>query len=286
MASQAGKDFTLTVAKDGATEERYQLDFVKDGDSGNFPENIINLGLDNAVSENIKAEFLDDTGVTAEGFTPATNWKNKITTSTLSGIDGLAGRMATITPRFVKFIDGTTSLAGGVNGDVGDEGGSVNAAIKAAMLGLASTKTGMHALDRDDLNISMACVPGISEQSIQNGLVSLAESSQNFLAVVSPPEGLDTAQEAINWHNGQGTGRTSALNSSYAAVYWPWVKIFDVWSKADKLIDPAAFAISTMAYTDAVADPWFAPAGLTRGRLTKPFDVEVNPLPNSHKMES
>ena len=30
-----------------------------------------------------------------------------------------------------------------------------------------------------------------------------------------------------------------------------------------------------MCYTDEVADPWFAPAGLRRGRLTKPVDVEV-----------
>ena len=30
-----------------------------------------------------------------------------------------------------------------------------------------------------------------------------------------------------------------------------------------------------MGVTDAVADPWWAPAGLVRGRLTKPSDVEV-----------
>ena len=30
-----------------------------------------------------------------------------------------------------------------------------------------------------------------------------------------------------------------------------------------------------MAVTDNVARPWFAPAGLQRGRLTKPVDVEV-----------
>ena len=29
------------------------------------------------------------------------------------------------------------------------------------------------------------------------------------------------------------------------------------------------------AFTDEVSDPWFAPAGLRRGRLTKPTDVEV-----------
>jgi hypothetical protein len=30
-----------------------------------------------------------------------------------------------------------------------------------------------------------------------------------------------------------------------------------------------------MVYTDSVADPWFAPAGFVRGRLTKPTEVEV-----------
>jgi hypothetical protein len=30
-----------------------------------------------------------------------------------------------------------------------------------------------------------------------------------------------------------------------------------------------------MCYTDSIADPWFAPAGFRRGRLTKPIDVDV-----------
>jgi len=288
VASQSGKGFTLQLSKDGAVEEKFQLDFEKDGESGNFAENVINVGLDNAVSDHIKGQFFDFSGGgNAEEFTPPTSWQDKLTGATgatagitnhhqtATGATGAASVFGSITPRFLKFIDGTTSFAGGVNGDIADEGGTVNARVKEALTGLQATKTGLYALDRDDLNISMACIPGISEQSVQNSLISLAESSQNFLAVVSPPEGLDTAQEAINWHNGQGTGRSVALNSSYAAVYWPWVKIFDVWSKSDKFIDPAAFAIGTMAHTDAVSDPWFAPAGLTRGRLTKPFDVEV-----------
>ena len=283
VASQSGKGFTLQISKDGAVEEKFQLDFEKDGESGNFAENVINVGLDNAVSDHIKGQFFDSSGgTTAEEFTPPTAWQNKLTGTTGATFGttqqhsgSVAPASGSITPRFMKFIDGTTPFAGGVNGDVADEGGTVNARVKEALIGLQATKTGLYALDRDDLNISMACVPGITEQSVQNALVSLAESSQNFLAVVSPPEGLDTAQEAINWHNGQGTGRSVALNSSYAAVYWPWVKIFDVWSKSDKFIDPAAFAIGTMAHTDSVSDPWFAPAGLTRGRLTKPFDVEV-----------
>ena len=59
-------------------------------------------------------------------------------------------------------------------------------------------------------------------------------------------------------------------------MYWPWVKTFDGMASRDRWYDPAIFAIRQMAYTDDVGDPWFAPAGVVRGRLTKPTDVEVS----------
>ena len=82
-------------------------------------------------------------------------------------------------------------------------------------------------------------------------------------------------QDAIDWTNGLATSRTAALNSSYAAVYWPWVKTFSQFDGKDRWYDPAIFAIRQMGFTDEVADAWFAPAGFVRGRLTKPTDVEV-----------
>jgi phage tail sheath protein FI len=121
----------------------------------------------------------------------------------------------------------------------------------------------------------MAAIPGVTDQSVQNALISLAESTQNFLAVVSPPVGFQNSQQAIAWTNGKATGRTASINSSYAAVYWPWVKSFDAFTGKDRFYDPSIYAIGQMCFTDEVADPWFAPAGLTRGRLTKPTDVEV-----------
>tara|TARA_R110000737_G_scaffold345112_1_gene373235 strand:- start:67 stop:918 length:852 start_codon:yes stop_codon:yes gene_type:complete len=134
----------------------------------------------------------------------------------------------------------------------------------------------MQAFRDETLNLSLCIVPGITTQSIQNGLVTVAEQTRNFLAVLSPPVGLKTAQDAINWHNGKGDGRTSALNSSFAALYWSWLKTFNVFTATDSYLDPGVYAIRQMAYTDEVADPWFAPAGLRRGRLTKPTDIEVN----------
>ena len=59
----------------------------------------------------------------------------------------------------------------------------------------------------------------------------------------------------------------ASLDTSYAASYWPWVQITDpdtaqlVWAPAGALI-PGVYA-----YTDRVAEPWFAPAGINRGGL-------------------
>jgi len=274
VTSKAGKMFNFEVLNEGVVAEGFQMNFEQTaGVKGYFPEDVVNIGLTDNVSEYIKAQFLDSTGNTSNDWTPPTAWENKFAAGNISMVNSSDVTQVNSTPRFCKFIDGTYSLAGGVNGDAA--GGAISGNVRSALLGSAAVKTGIHALDDDALNISMACVPGITEQNVQNELVTLAEASQNFLAVVSPPEGLTTPQQAVNWHNGQHTGRTSAINSSYAAVYWPWLKTFDVRTAADIYVDPAAYAVSIMCHTDSVSDPWFAPAGLTRGRLTKPTDVEV-----------
>jgi phage tail sheath protein FI len=68
--------------------------------------------------------------------------------------------------------------------------------------------------------------------------------------------------------------RTAAINSSWASVFWPHVQVFDVFSGKDRWYDPAIFAVRQMAFTDNVAETWFAPAGFRRGRLTKPTATE------------
>jgi len=277
VTSKAGKNFDFEILNEGVTAEGYSMNFEKSSTLATyFPEDVLNIGLTDAVSDYVKASFLDSTGATGNDWTPPTAWENKPAAGTMDMVNSSDVTQVNATPRFLKMIDGTYSLAGGVNGDAGDSlPASIVDDVRSALIGTSAAKSGIHALDDDSLNISMACVPGITEQNVQNELITLAETSQNFLAVVAPPEGFSTPQQAINWHNGQDTGRTAAINSSYAAVYWPWLKTFDVQTASDIYIDPAAFAVSIMCHTDAVSDPWFAPAGLTRGRLTKPTDVEV-----------
>ena len=63
-------------------------------------------------------------------------------------------------------------------------------------------------------------------------------------------------------------GEAQGKDTSYAATYWPWVRIIDpttgkhIWSPASTLI-PGVYA-----FNDKVAAPWFAPAGINRGGLS------------------
>jgi phage tail sheath protein FI len=63
-------------------------------------------------------------------------------------------------------------------------------------------------------------------------------------------------------------------DTSYAAAYWPWVRIIDpatgkhVWVPASTVI-PGVYA-----FNDKVSAPWFAPAGINRGGLSTVLQAE------------
>jgi phage tail sheath protein FI len=68
--------------------------------------------------------------------------------------------------------------------------------------------------------------------------------------------------------------QASSFDSSYAATYWPWLQTIDlntgeaVWVPASTMI-PGVYA-----FTDNSSDPWFAPAGITRGSLATVIRAE------------
>jgi phage tail sheath protein FI len=57
-------------------------------------------------------------------------------------------------------------------------------------------------------------------------------------------------------------------DTSYAATYWPWVRIIDP-STAKQVWVPASTVVpGVYAFNDKVSAPWFAPAGINRGGLS------------------
>ena len=261
-----GENVNLQINRDGNATESFKISLLA---SGNFAEDVINTGSTSLKSQYIKGYFTS--GAADVSVTKLTTFQSKISGFVAGSYDGRSSDGTAHTGgnafvRFAKPVESTYPLAGGDNGTQGD----------TEVIGSTTDKTGIYALDDDTLNISMGIVPGISTQNVQNNLITLAQTSQNFIAAVSPPEGLNTVQQAIDWTNGQSDERTAAIASNYAAVYWPWVQTYDNFSAKDRWYDPSIYAIRQMAYTDEVGDRWFAPAGVTRGSLTKHTDVEVS----------
>lgn len=263
--SRSIRDF-LTVNMNGAQRETFLLELAPSGEAS--LEYVLNVTDNLNQSDVINAQIL----ASGAAFTVPDNSADELA-STRAFRPGDSGNVIALgAPRFVKLLEGTYALAGGNSGYSQVESG--NSSDFTALIGTQAAKTGIYALDDDSLNISVGVVPGITAQSVQNALITLAETSQNFIAVVAPPLGLDSVQEATDWINGRGA-RTSPINSSYAAVYWPWVQTFNPYAGAEEWYDPAIFACRQYAYTDNVSEPWFAPAGFRRGRLTKPTDTEI-----------
>jgi hypothetical protein len=67
------------------------------------------------------------------------------------------------------------------------------------------------------------------------------------------------------------------LNSNYSITYGNWVKVYDQFSDTQVYVPFSGFAAAAYATTDAVANPWIAPAGLTRGIIRGITDIAFNP---------
>ena len=276
VESRSGPKTNFIVLNEGAAAETFSVGITG---SGIFVEEVINTGTTNLKSNYIKGNIyyqgVDDTGVGANflysdhlGTIFNANVKRFIPVS-FYGTPGFASNGI----RFAKFVEtGLSQLTGGDSGTP-----IATTSQNTALIGdaTAAPKTGLYALDDPLLNISVALIPGFNNQTVQNALITVAETSQNFLALIAPPYGIGGVQNAIDWTNGLDTTRTAAVNSSYAAVYWPWVKVFSTFDGKDRWYDPTIFAARQIAFNDSVGEVWTAPAGFVRGRLTKPTDVEV-----------
>jgi hypothetical protein len=116
--------------------------------------------------------------------------------------------------------------------------------------------------NQDDYRFNVVTMPGLTiadNASQTTTLVNNIQSRGDAIVVLDPRPYGDTVSEAVT--------SAAAVNSSYAATYWPWLQTIDpgtgqlVWVPASTMI-PAVYA-----FTDNVSEPWFAPAGINRGGL-------------------
>lgn len=119
----------------------------------------------------------------------------------------------------------------------------------------------------DDYDVNMVWAPGLTTEdhsTLTDELIEMCETRGDCFAVVDPVLSGQKIADA--------TGEGTKLDTSYAAMYWPWVQTTAnnkfVWVPASTLI-PGIYA-----FNDKVAAEWYAPAGLNRGGLETVVQAE------------
>jgi hypothetical protein len=169
----------------------------------------------------------------------------------------------------------TSSLPAAANGSFNLATGDLFYGAGAKFYNSASGTTNIQGIDaadyddmidlmanQDDYRFNVISIPGLSiaDNTTQtSALVNAIQTRGDAIAVVDVRPYGDTVSEAVT--------SAAAVNSSYAATYWPWLQTIDpgtgqlVWVPASTMI-PAVYA-----FNDSVSEPWFAPAGINRGGL-------------------
>ena len=127
-------------------------------------------------------------------------------------------------------------------------------------------RTGIQAFLDNDV-VSIMAVPGITDPNVQLTLVAHCENLASRFAVLDMPVELSKTDEIL-------TAR-SVIDSTYAAMYHPWLTVFDPLDKKNILIPPSGSVLGIYARSDNSRGVHKAPANeVVRGctGLSVPFN--------------
>jgi phage tail sheath protein FI len=136
-------------------------------------------------------------------------------------------------------------------------------------IGVHSEHTGLSAFE-DVFDLNLLSVPGVTTGAILNAALTYAELRKDIFCILDTPMGLNP-QEAIEFRHGTGTYTHEAFNSSFGALYWPWLTIQDPVTGNEKIIPCSGAVAGCYVRSDQKAYVWSAPAGIDRGRI---FNVQ------------
>ena len=115
----------------------------------------------------------------------------------------------------------------------------------------------------DVYDINMVVTPGINRRlhsSVVSSVIDMVEQRSDCFYIMDTTAAGDSIEQA--------TAQAGAVDSNYAATYYPWIKTVDVNTNKLITVPPSVLLPGVFAANDRTAAEWFAPAGLNRGGLT------------------
>ena len=118
--------------------------------------------------------------------------------------------------------------------------------------------------NKDSYKFNYISTPGLisnssysSHVSVLSNLISNIQNRGDSMVILDTVGYGDPVSSAVN--------AASSRNTSYAATYYPWILTIDPNSGKNVWVPPSTMIPGVYAFNDSIADPWIAPAGITRG---------------------
>ncbi len=191
----------------------------------------------------------------------------KLSKSDLVTVSYIGGEQEDIVPPFEQIAGKDKAVAnlvltGGMNGSAD----SITAADFIGEDRGAGLRTGIQAfLDND--SVSILAAPGITDPNVQLTLVAQCENLGSRFAVLDMPRDAKKVQDLINHRD--------IFDSSYAAMYHPWLTAFDPLDRKNIAIPPSGSVAGIYARTDNTRGVHKAPANeVVRGCIG--LDTQFN----------
>lgn len=168
--------------------------------------------------------------------------------SAVAAIDEIINPVAAILGE--DKASGSVMLSGGSDGSIS----KVNAGTFIGEDNGPGKRTGIQSFIENNA-VSMMAVPGITIPEVVVSLVGHCELMKNRVAVLDMPEDMAKTKDLIEYR--------SMIDSTYAAMYHPWIQIYDRAAKKPGFIPPSGAVMGIYARTDMTRGVHKAPANET-----------------------
>ena len=135
---------------------------------------------------------------------------------------------------------------------------------------------------KSDVDIKILVTPGIRHEAVTDFAIDSVERRFDALYIMDIEEKdtvgafvTSSADQIINVSNTVSRFTNRNMDSSFAAAYFPDVVITDPSTKTNVQCPPSVAVLGALSFNDAVAHPWFAPAGFNRGALSTVVESQV-----------
>ena len=131
--------------------------------------------------------------------------------------------------------------------------------------------------DEDTRVFNLLSCPGYLETLSSLIDLNTSRGESAFIVADSPARLTPDATSLANWGNNVNQAAVNGdqgliATNAYSAVYYPWGYTTDLLGK-NIVVPPSHIMLRTIALSDNVSYPWFAPAGVRRGGVTNASSV-------------